>query len=126
MLLKIRIELFFLFRRQNVVNLVLGFHTGKRHRFMLRFHFIDLRFRFRLSKVSLAISSCIARRSSRDGRFMFSRWPFMMSRICCFCASGQVQPFEHHFVLAAMHSFMVHHRFAFGSESQWYQQREPG
>lgn len=42
---------------------------------------------FILSKVSLVMMLCIARRFFSGGRFIWLRWFFMISRICCFCAS---------------------------------------
>ncbi len=80
---------------------------------MLRFHLIDLRFRLRL--IEGVAGDQIVHRAAffKDGRFIFSRSALQLSsRICCFCASVQVQAFKHHVMLTRAAFMMHHHRLA--------------
>ncbi|QUJ07082.1 hypothetical protein KCP70_22605 [Salmonella enterica subsp. enterica] len=62
-----------------------------------------------LSKVSLAIISCIARRSFQRRTFSFARAALSRIREFTHIASRRVQVFKHHIVMWAKFTFMLHH-----------------
>ncbi|CDK71812.1 hypothetical protein [Klebsiella pneumoniae IS22] len=112
MLLKISIELFFLLWGQNVVDLVLRFQAGQRHRFMLRFHLIDLRFRLRLIE-GVAGDQIVHRAAFFKGR-TFHIFALALHDVAdlLLLRIGQVQAFKHHVMLTRAAFMMHHHRLA--------------
>ncbi|ABE07413.1 hypothetical protein UTI89_C1937 [Escherichia coli UTI89] len=109
-LLKISIKLLFLFRRQDVVNLVLGFHVRQHVSFALFFHFCDLRFSF-------CFIEGIAGNDVMHCAAFFQRRTFHLVTLAfddfadlLFLRVGQVQVFEHHVLMRTELAFMVHHR----------------
>ncbi|MNT52687.1 hypothetical protein D3C72_1897240 [compost metagenome] len=103
----------FLFRGQNVVDLVLSFHAGQHTGFVLLGHFVDLRFGFRFIEAVAGndVMHCAAFFQRRT--FHLVALTFHDVTHLLFLCIRQVQVFKHHVVMHTRLALVMHH-LAFG------------